>query len=370
MSFKQDFFDIEKSDFLQDFMSDLNLSTVDKWLDGGQYISLWNDWQAGKVEPPDDNTKQELKERIVETFGKEKAETLYSEFDKQELLLNPVFVKFMLDTGASSKVYPEWRLMMPHAFNLLISWGIDIYDKRIDENDLFWRYTVLWPIFVFIRFRTHIAASYMKERAAVTILGCGKMPELTKVLMKDVPWLLPKKIIACDTDNKVAEWVKSPAIDKPIQNRLTFRQENLVDTLKALPSNSQDVIWAGGIASYAVNKLPALLLLVWTKLRRGGTMLLDLQILDWSLDCCIKVHGWEVPETKMMKFTPSKDVADAVATMEQAVKNLPYERQVYYLDPRLPEPIGAVFAITKGRFKLKMLIPLLKMLWSKLVTRH
>ena len=367
MGFTHKFFDIESCDPMQHLMRKPNMRVLDKWRDGEQYTKMWEWWQNGEIPSPSDTELQELREKMEKVHGEEKTQEYFEKFAKKGVLKNPAWVQFMMDTAWESKSYPDWQLMLPHAFNLQAAWSHDVHGNLIDKDDPFFWYTVFYPIFVTIRFRTEVAAEYMKAKSNVTILGCGKLPELKQVLSK-FPDLLPNKIVACDKDAQVAQWAKTYARTPLMVGRLDFRHQDMVEVLKSLPNGSQDVIRLGGILSYATHAIEKLMLLAWMKLKPGGVIVTDLQVLEWSLDCCIKMHGWQMPEP--LQFLPSQTLEHAVAMMNEGVKHLPYSGLDYYVDPRLKDPIEATFVATKGRFRIKMLIPLFKMLSSQLFKKR
>jgi precorrin-6B methylase 2 len=203
-----------------------------------------------------------------------------------------------------------------------------------------------------------MACEFLQNQSDVTILGVGCAPELQA--LETQPEALPRRIIACDMDPAVAEWAKAYAETPNMRGGLDFRHENLVETLKSLPSNSQDAIWIGGVAAYVGDKLPAMMTLIWSRLKKGGRVLLDLQVLDDSLLRNMEALNWSMPS-----FTPIWCVEEAVATMEHATAVLSYTLKTFYTDPRLESAIGVMFSVTKGRMTIKTLRALLRLLRQK-----
>ena|GEM_PF-2761286 len=369
MIFKSRKFDIARVDLLQNLMDDPQIKPFERKIDHDPYMSLLKDWQTGRIGSTSDEMKQELRARLVKTFGESQAEVLYDQLSKKKVndhasvLDCPAEVQFMLDVGADSRVYVPWRLKMTHASNLDVAWLRDILGNDISADDPFYRWSILWPIFVFLRFRAYVAMSYLRGKTTVTDLGCGRLPVLA--LMSGHPDWLPEEINACDSDPEIAEWVESYASTPLMKGRLKFKQQDLKDFLMLLPNKSQDVIWAGGIGSYVVDRLADVMMLLWLKLKKGGTVVMDLQIKEWTLENSMVLHGWKSPGPT--PFAPSRDLGEAIGVMQRATENLSFDEKVFYVDSRIAEePVGVVFAVTKGRMTPKTLLTLLKLLLSRL----
>jgi SAM-dependent methyltransferase len=226
----------------------------------------------------------------------------------------------------------------------MASFGLNAAGKEIPTDDpMFW-----WinqdPIHPWNRIRVGLAKKYLQGESNVVILGIGSGMEL-RLMEKEDPGLLPQQIVACDTNDEVAKWWLTHAKTKNMMNRLDFRDQDLLKTLMSLPDGSQDVITMTGLASYCIEKLPVLLPLIFSKLKTGGILLLDLQILELTLKRNIEVLNW-ILET----FRPSSSLSDAKETIGGSAKGLLLGPETCcYTDPRtLLTPVGVAFVLQKA----------------------
>lgn len=312
------------------------LEQIDKEKHAGRYIKLSKDGSAVAKDKKDEMTKM-----LQRTFGVKTANDYLDKLARKDLVSNAAFVEFMIDYGAKSDVFTPWVLRVPDPSNLFAAVGRDVEGNEISTEDPFWWWVVRDPMFVSARWRTAFVAKHIEKAGNVVILGAGYLPEIKK-LQDEKPKALPKKIIACDMNERASAWGAEYAKTLGAKEQLEYRHEDLLVTLMSLPEVSQDIIVSTGVASYCVDKLPALVPLIFSKLKPGGSLILDLQIEHWVLLRNAEVFGW-----KTDTFTPSKDLKSAVATIKKSCAKLPVDELNYYVDERSSELIGVMFEIKK-----------------------
>ncbi|MDR3298169.1 MAG: class I SAM-dependent methyltransferase [Candidatus Nomurabacteria bacterium] len=324
---------------MQPKMDDPNLPPMNRDAYADKYTDIHQRWQNGQV-PPSQDDQQKVQADLDQTYGTQLSSTVMEQLAKKGVFENPALTQFLIDFGAKSRAFMSALLVAPAISILRTASGETVFGEPIHELDPFWWWPLREPMFISARFRSHIVAEHFRNQNAVAILGIGYAPEL-RILEKD-PDSVPSVITACDLDPEVISWCSDFATTPAMQGRLDVKQSDLLNTLLELPNESQDSISMIGLASYCVEKLPKILQLIFTKLKPDGTLIIDLQILEWSLKRCIDVFGWQLPG-----FAPSSTVEQAVRTMEEASQALPLSNASYYIDPRIGVPIGVVFVLRK-----------------------